>query len=74
MNAPWDAVLELCRKICRLIVCLQRLVELVVGGDDEGPDPDDQVGGHQVRHQEVGQPLAVEDVQPGVDQNCGSLK
>ena len=38
------------------------------------PDPDDEVGGHQVRHQEVGQPLAVEDVQPGVDQNCGSLK
>ena len=74
MNAPWDAVLELCGKICRLVVVLQRLVELVVGGDDEGPDPDDEVGGHQVRHQEVGQPLAVEDVQAGVDQNCGSLK
>ena len=49
-------------------------MELVAGGDDERPDPDDEVGGHQVRHQEVGQPLAVEDVQPGVDQNCGSLK
>ena len=62
------------RRARRVVAPAQLVVELVEGGDHQRADPDDEVGGDEVHHHEVGQPAAVVDVQPRVGDHHGRLE